>query len=217
MKGFMNRYILGVFLGVSFGLCTIADAANSGTGNQFQLCANAVKNTVVARTKCKKSETVLSLSSLKGADGASSYDAIPSGKTVYGIIGFDGDTSNASSDWFGYASFPGKVDRLLTNEDVIVANTSNVDNDCSSSACLNTEEITAASQCTGSVDSPSAPAGKVCIYVKNFRSANINPGSMGAYALAGAAATSTPGFIFGYGTSATGDVYIRAVWAYTAP
>lgn len=217
MKEFMNRYILGVFLGVSLAVSTYANAANSGTGTQFQLCSNSSKNTVVARTKCKKSETVVTLTSIKGADGASSYDAIPSGKTVYGVIGLDGDTSNVTSDWYGFASFPGKVDRLLANEDVIVANTSNVDNDCTSASCLNAEEVAAASQCTGTVDAPTAPAGKVCIYVKQLRTANMTPGSLGAYALAGTSATFTPGFMLGYGTNATGDVYLRAVWAYTAP
>lgn len=221
----MKREILLATILLTASVASLKDASAATTA--LKICANTTKGTLTARTKCKKGETRLTLSSFTGPAGAtgarglSAFDEIPSGTTVYGVIGFDGDDAGSGHDWYGFASLPAKTTQILTNDDVIVANNINVDNNCQggSGACLTANELSASSQCTGSYPTPTAPAGKVCIYISLLSYAGISSGTIEAYVVSDidAGMTNTPGFMVRVVNSAPGDVYIRGIWAYTAP
>lgn len=226
----MNRKLFSIVVFLVFAFCLqlqSALAAGSST-TTYIVCGNSTSKAITVRSgkKCKKNETKLSLDSFQGATGAtgatgtrgeSAFDAIPSGKSVYGVIGVDGDTSNANSDWYAFASFPGIVSKALTDDDVIFASNSTVDNDCGAASCLSSLESALSATCTGTYDNPTAPAGKVCVYPVQLRSDKIAADTIRARPLRGASATATPGIMVNYTTNATGDTYLQAVWAYTAP
>ncbi|HEU0025278.1 MAG TPA: hypothetical protein VFQ12_11630 [Thermoleophilaceae bacterium] len=126
--------------------------------------------------------------------------AIPSGKTVIGAWGLHHNNLAATENNFVTISFP-----LIAPAAITAANIN-----FGPSAAAADDDAT----CNGSYASPSAPAGKVCIYVSTIVS-NVN-------GLAGFQATNTDAEnLFGFsirGTSiAAGDVDARGSWAYTAP
>lgn len=199
---------------------TVFTANAASTPTAFKICANTSKGTLTARAKCKSGETTLVPTSFTGPRGESAFDAIPSGKTVYGVIGNDLDDATGGKDFYGFASLPAPTSQVLTSEDVIVASTEAVDNDCVGSAdCRVAAEVSVSSVCTGTALTPTAPAGKVCIYVARLSSSRIAAGSIAAYIVQPGSGTPTitPGFMVGWNSSAAGDTYLRAVWAYTAP
>lgn len=137
---------------------------------------------------------------------------IPSGNTVYGVIGGDFDVDNASSTLGVTSSLPAVVDPSLTSADIIVDTTTELATACSgdASTCLSAAEVAAASTCTGSTTSPSAPAGKLCIYPYTLTNASSITGSSPA-------AGANVGFTVDWTAASTGDTKFGAVWAYTAP
>ena len=227
----MRKAILLTVVFVSTFACLISDASAAS----FKICANAITGALNARPKCKSGETLLTATSFQGPAGAtgaagaagatgarglSAFDPIPSGVTVFGVIGFDGDDDAGASphDWYGFASLPAKISQVLTSNDVIIANSANVDTEClgGTGACLSAAEVADSAACTGSAETPTAPAGKVCIYISSLSASKISSGTVVGLVL-NSAATITPGFMIGSSTGANGDTYIRAVWAYTAP
>jgi hypothetical protein len=62
--------------------------------------------------------------------------------------------------------------------------------------------------CTGTVATPTAPPGQVCIYVQHADN---------AVDLFGFGVNSDQGFKLNFTNQGTGDAYVDAVWAYTAP
>jgi hypothetical protein len=130
------------------------------------------------------------------AAGASSADVIPSGKTVTGEITYDVSKGNGS-DRFG-VDLPGTAPQALTDNTVNFAPGASVSD--------------ADTSCTGTVASPTAPPGKVCIYRQALSTqvANVSGGI---------------GFLptrhFWININVTGnnndDLVVYATWAYTAP
>ncbi len=137
---------------------------------------------------------------------------IPSGQTVYGVIGGDFDVDNTSSTLGVTSSLPAVVDPTLTSADIIVDTTTELSSACSgdASTCLSAAEVAAAATCTGSTASPSAPAGKVCIYPYTLTNASSISGNAPA-------AGANVGFTVDWTAATTGDTKFGAVWAYTAP
>jgi hypothetical protein len=67
--------------------------------------------------------------------------------------------------------------------------------------------------CTGNPANPTAPAGKVCIYVSGADHAfNLN-----GYSVLFGTGASPYGFKLKWDASTTGDTFVDATWAYTAP
>ena len=132
---------------------------------------------------------------------------------------------NSSAAFDALASLPAPAPQVFDGEDDIqVANTAAVDDDCGGGTCLTAEENDVAARCAGTPEDPTAPAGVVCIYPTQRLNAeflvgfNIVNGSNGN--------TPSPGVFgsgFGLGWEATGDddddldSAVLAVWAYTAP
>jgi hypothetical protein len=67
--------------------------------------------------------------------------------------------------------------------------------------------------CTGTAGSPTAPRGKVCIYVLG----SDNAVNLSGYAIAVGTGGSKYGFKLKWDASGNGDTYVDAVWAYRYP
>jgi hypothetical protein len=134
----------------------------------------------------------------QGPRGLSAWDEIPSGTTVRGQATWDvSPASSGTQDGFSVA-LPGIAPVPLTDANVNFA----------PPALIGVTPDTDAA-CTGTVENPTAPAGKVCIYIY---------GAIGMLNLEGGA----PTYLADHGFEITwlldsDDVYLYATWAYTAP
>ena len=118
-----------------------------------------------------------------------------SGVTIRGVIGGDFHAS-AASDWRVLQSFPIPSPIVLPNERVDVDGQDEVSN-----------------RCTGTVSTPTAPPGVVCIYLENSGNAS---GFFG-YGAPNASTGSVRGFMLNWNAPAAGDTFVNASWAYKAP
>lgn len=137
---------------------------------------------------------------------------VPSGATVHGVVGgdFNNTTAAGMADWGVDASLPLKARNALTDEDVTV----NVDGQQQSSGQTPaTSADSAENACTGSPAHPTAPAGVVCVYVAGADNAVGVVGYSARFGTAG----SPYGFKLKWDVNGTGDTFVDAVWAYTAP
>jgi hypothetical protein len=135
-----------------------------------------------------------------GARGPAAWDTIPSGTTVTGEIYYETWNGNAADTWSATAQLPGLAPVALTDATVNVGKYNLAPN----------EIVDPDPLCTGSDVHPTAPAGKVCVYVSNA----LGFTSVGGYVAPGApthnfAVNIKPGFV--------GHVTFIANWAYTAP
>jgi hypothetical protein len=143
-----------------------------------------------------------------------------SGTTVRGVVGGDfegfaatpGGPCENNCDWGTDMSLPFPAPVGLTDADVLV-DTSLCGTDCPGITAASSE-ANSATTCTGTVAAPTAPAGKVCIYVAGAANAvnvvgySVIPGSSGA---------SKYGFKLAWVSTTADDTFIDAVWAYRAP
>jgi hypothetical protein len=135
-----------------------------------------------------------------GPRGVSSWDTIPSGQAVTGAFEYDGAASVAG-DFRTYAKLPGQTPVALTATTVNFApDTSPVTTD---------DDAT----CTGTRQAPTAPAGKVCIYLNN--TASDGSGMTARPTLDGDRSSFT--ISWNDSAAASPDVFVYGTWAYTAP
>jgi hypothetical protein len=136
---------------------------------------------------------------------ATGSTANTSGATIRGMVGGDFDTQLPSgslngADWGIDASFPRAAANLIHDGDVKVVGTGSGDS-------------TDFTGCTGSAAVPTAPVGKVCVYLigsggaTNIRGVTPVPGTGG----------SRYGFKLIWDATGNGDTYVDAVWAYHFP
>jgi len=144
----------------------------------------------------------------KGDAGTSVFNSsIPSGQTVRGVWGGKFATPSVHIYSFGpRIAFPVPAPAGLTDAQVsFPVGTAHAD--------PGDQDAT----CTGSVDLPTAPAGKVCVYV-DMQSANVTTLRAGEL---GGENTGQSKLGFGVGFTANGaadaDTDARGTWAYTAP
>ncbi|MCU1398284.1 MAG: hypothetical protein JWN62_1393 [Acidimicrobiales bacterium] len=133
----------------------------------------------------------------QGLQGPASYDKIPSGKTVVGFEAYDADATMANSVHNFIVHLPGKAGVNLTDATVNFANTftpTTPENDVA---------------CTGTFAAPTAPVGKVCLYLSPKLSLNKVYGF-------GVTALKDTAFDVAINTN-LGDNYVELTWAYTAP
>ncbi|MCE9620720.1 MAG: hypothetical protein K8R99_00060 [Actinomycetia bacterium] len=125
---------------------------------------------------------------------------VPSGKTVTGFGLWDTVSSGATDDIQISVELPALAPVALTDATVNFAtNASAGDGDAT---------------CTGSIGAPTAPAGKVCIYLSSFSGLNTFRG----FNAIEPAFTSRYFRIIANPTTALGtDQFFRFTWAYTAP
>lgn len=124
-------------------------------------------------------------------------DALPSGKTETGAWSiFDG---SASADMYEGVTLPFPARAPLSDATVnFQANSNNIASDDDST-------------CTGTAQTPTAPPGKVCIYLAH---GSANAGALSGKAI-GNPGPSNAGFVV-YSTVADTDI-AAGTWAYTAP
>jgi hypothetical protein len=137
-------------------------------------------------------------SSLKAL--ASHTATIPSGVTITGYDGWDHAVIKDDADAGFFVQLPVRAPHLLTDDIV---------NFAPSSAAFDADAT-----CTGTATAPTAPAGKVCIYISE--SANLDE----AHGLGTFAPTTNGAFEVRFRSDHTvvgEDMYIWIVWAYTAP
>jgi hypothetical protein len=146
----------------------------------------------------------------QGPAGTSALDTVPSGKTIHGVVGGDFHAfDNSASDFGTDATLPLPAANALSDNDVFV----NVAGwqDAGGQTTPTTTDTNPG--CNGTPAAPTAPAGKVCIYVS---------GADHAFNLAGdsvlfGTGASPYGFKLKWDASQVGDTFVDATWAYTAP
>jgi hypothetical protein len=146
-----------------------------------------------------------------GPAGASALNSVPSGQTIRGAVGGDFHAYDATqaSDFGVDVSLPMPAPVGLTDDDVFV--NVNFWQDGGGQTAPTTTDTNAG--CTGTLDEPTAPPGKVCIYVTGADQAfNLN-----GYSVRFGTEASKYGFKLKWDASTQGDTFVDAVWAYTAP
>lgn len=125
---------------------------------------------------------------------------ILSGQTVTGSIILDTHTGlNGASDNLG-VDLPGVAPVALNDTTVNIAASSAIGSDGDAT-------------CLGTNDAPTAPPGKLCIYVQ--AASGVDPASLAGFA--GFLPTRSFGVTFDPVAAADQDEFIFATWAYTAP
>jgi hypothetical protein len=136
---------------------------------------------------------------------------VPSGATIQGAVGGDFDAHAAVLDWGIDASLPARARNFLRDADVYVSVSQWVSGAAGQVKPTTTDTNAG---CTGTRSNPTAPAGKVCIYVTGGNNAQDLKG----YSIVPGARTGNPlGFKLLWTNTTTGDTFIDAVWAYHAP
>jgi len=136
------------------------------------------------------------------AVASSGLTATTATPTIRGMVGGDFDTqlpagSTNGADWGVDASFQRPATNLITDLRVKVVG-------------ANSGDSTDFTGCTGSAASPTAPKGKVCVYLigsggaTNIRGVTPVPGTGG----------SRFGFKLIWDATGNGDTFVDAVWAY---
>ena len=138
-----------------------------------------------------------------GGRGPSAFEPIPSGTTVRGVWSLSGIAPAANVAARDLVAFPAPAPVAVPDANAKFGTL--VDDDESAA-------------CTGNSRVPSAPAGRLCLYVMNVL--NTSPGSLRVFA--GVSGNSTGpdnaiGFFVRSESAAAGDFTTRGTWAYTAP
>jgi hypothetical protein len=186
---------------------------------------------------CKDSESLVNLTVPPDVDPP---DVLPTGKTVKGAIGGDFQASATLTDWGILGSLPTAGSAPIKDTDVIVVivdaaatgwganNDSPPDvlpteshgnlvkrTDTTVNSCASANAAVATTPCCpGNTTNPQAAAGKVCIYISGGTNV-VN--AHGTSVLNGSTGASPYGFKLNWESAGSGETYIDAVWAYTAP
>lgn len=146
----------------------------------------------------------------KGDPGASALSPVPSGKTIHGAVGGDFHAFDATASDFGIdVTLPIPAANAL-GDDAVFVNVAGWQNAGGQTTPTTTDTDVG---CTGNPANPTAPAGKVCIYVSGADHAfNLN-----GYSVLFGTGASPYGFKLKWDASTIGDTFVDATWAYTAP
>ena len=126
--------------------------------------------------------------------------------TVTGTITYDSHLSGNAWNDIVTVDLPGVAPVALTLADV------NFD--------ANSGALDADATCTGTAAAPTAPPGKVCIYLESFGNVDIanTSGEQGLLDTRSISIAITPSLLVPIGPGPDyGDEYLFASWAYTAP
>ena len=131
-----------------------------------------------------------------GPPGPAGWDLIPSGVTVTGFEVWDTGGTGTQQDYWYNVNFPALAPSNPT--------TANFAPDASAST--NDDD----GSCTGSVATPTAPAGQVCVYLSQ---------TFGTTGLNAQVTTAAPrrGFLVTWNSAVATDLGVWIAWAYTAP
>lgn len=147
-----------------------------------------------------------------GADGATGAtgpsggfpSSVPSGTTVRGVAGIQAENPVVNGTFGQNETLAVPATAGLSDADVAVNTTGYLAQGGSTAPTTSDTNP----NCTGTPSNPTAPAGKVCIYVLHSNNAtNINGSGFG----------SANGFKLSWTAPVVGNTYVDAIWAYTAP
>jgi hypothetical protein len=146
----------------------------------------------------------------KGDPGASALNPVPSGRTIRGAVGGDFHAFDSSASDFGIdVTLPIPAANAL-GDDAVFVNVLGWQNGGGQTQPTTTDTDPG---CTGTPANPTAPPGKVCIYVSGADHAfNLN-----GYSVLFGTGASPYGFKLKWDASTIGDTFVDATWAYTAP
>jgi hypothetical protein len=142
---------------------------------------------------------------LRGTAGTSAFETVPGGQTIRGVIGLDVDAAAGGGDWGVLTSMPMPAPFVLEDDDVLVDIEGRVEIDPANPGTAPTTTDEGNAECEGSPTNPTAPPGRVCIYVRH---------STNAVDLFGYGVNSTQGFKLNFTNSSAGDSFVDATWAY---
>lgn len=135
---------------------------------------------------------------VQGPRGFSAWDVIPSGTVIRGEVQWDHSTTGSQATDLAYIALPGTAPVPLSASTVNFQTGATV--------------IDADATCTGTLDTPTAPPGKVCIYIADTGQMNQLSGGITNLPTKGFIVQWTPGV-----NTAGQDMWLNATWAYTAP
>lgn len=136
---------------------------------------------------------------------------MPPGQTIRGAVGGDYNAESALADWGLDMTLPVPARNNLSDDDVTV----NIDS-CEAGAgqaCPTTSDNDENPDCDGTPEAPTAPAGVLCIYVSGADNAEDVRG----HSVLFGTGASPYGFKLVWDNVHTGDTFVDATWAYTAP
>jgi hypothetical protein len=140
-----------------------------------------------------------------GPAGTSALDPVPSGKTVHGVIGFGFTASAGNQHGDIDQQLPVPATAPLKDADVFISL-----NGFTSSGGITPTTADTDAGCTGSVTNPTAPSGKVCVYIA------AGQNSAGIQGLGIGPNGSPYGFKLSWDSQTAGRSFVEAVYAYTA-
>ena len=146
-----------------------------------------------------------------GPAGDSALNPVPPGKTIRGAVGGDYEAQTALGDWGLDMTLPVAARNDLADGDVTV----NIDS-CQADTgqvCPTASDIDENPDCDGTPEAPTAPAGVLCIYVSGADNAENVRGDSVLFD----GGASPYGFKLLWDNLHTGDTFVDATWAYTAP
>lgn len=150
----------------------------------------------------------------KGDAGASALASVPSGQTIRGAVGGDFHAFDSTASDFGVdVTLPMPAPVGLGDDDVTVVDNFWQDGGGQTAPTSADESEIACSTAPGTLDNPTAPPGKVCIYITGADHAfNVE-----GFSVRFGTEESRFGFKLKWDASQVGDTFVDAVWAYTAP
>jgi hypothetical protein len=202
---------IGVGRAIGAGTVTSADIVDFTIRGQ-DLATGAVGSRVIFNRSIHRTDlSPTLLASLQ-------RQAVEPGVTVRGVIGGDyevptGTNCTDNCDFGGYASLPFPARSGLGDDDVLVDNQSWTTSGGQVLPDLDASESGSNAACTGTAQNPTAPAGKVCIYIAGGDNASAVKG----VSVMPGTGTSRYGFKIVWSTTHDEDTFIDAVWAYRAP
>ena len=188
----------------ALGIGKKANKTAKKADKRARLALKQIKNGVPGADHATNADTATNATSATSAGNsnalggvaASDYrrysGTLPSGKTVVGAWGLQANNLNDNEDAFATISLP---QPSAASYDANFAPSAFADDDDPS--------------CTGGFTNPTAPPGKVCIYIGNT--------FVGVDGLIGAGGTDSFGFSIRGTAAGAGDVDARGTWAYTEP
>jgi hypothetical protein len=182
-------------------LALVLVVAGGGTAFALVVTGKQVKDRSLTGRDIKNSSlsiTKLNATARGALTDTSPWERVPAGRTIQGVFSQQHPAVGANGFVFDVmVNLPARARVSLTSAQVNVAPN------------VLYPIIDGDSSCTGTVSAPTAPAGKVCVYIGGT-SATSN-------IFASAATPADQGFWVTYRDSVGTAVYINGSWAYTAP
>jgi hypothetical protein len=208
MKG---RTVSIVAIAVALLSIGIGRAVGSGTVTNSDLATGSVNSRVIQNGSILKED--LAGQTLRALQS----NLTISGVTVRGVIGGDfevqpGTNCPDNCDFGGYASLPFAGKDTLGDDDILVDNSYWSTGGGQVKPALDASESGSPAACTGNINVPTAPPGKVCIYIAggdnatDVKGVSVIPGT----------GESRFGFKIVWVAPNQDDTFIDAVWAYHA-